>query len=97
MTGEPPNENESAHTHSANPVALTSPIVVPPQDRTQGSDPGYWTCAWPSGILDSVPVSPEAMQIVTPWTAASVNAAETASISPAVTPDASAASSPLRM
>ncbi len=60
----------SFQTYSSNDEPLTFPTVVP-TESTNGSLAGYCTCAFVSPTLESVPVSPEAMQTVTPCKAAS--------------------------
>ena len=92
----PPNEKESFHAHSSQVVPLTLPIVVPPQASAQGSVAGYHTCARPSVALACAPLSPEQVQKVTPWIAASSKAADAAVSQPMLMPSASsvAASSP---
>src|SRR5580700_8635166 len=79
----------SFHAHSSLLKPMTLPIVVPPQPSTQGSLPGYCTCALPSNSLDCAPVSPEAMHTVTFWIAASSNICDTAVIQLVGTPSRS--------
>lgn len=66
LTPPPVAPQSSFHTHSSKVAPLTFPTVVPPQESTQGSLPGYWTWALPSPTFESEPVSPEAIQTVTP-------------------------------
>src|ERR1700757_4808431 len=83
----------SFQAHSSQLKPTTLPIVVPPTASTQGSLAGYCTCALPSNSLDCAPVSPEAMQTVTFWIAASSNICDTAVIQLVGMPSASSVAS----